>query len=213
MKLRIPALCLVLCMTICAARADYRGADRGYLVFSVSSLGLKWGFGLKYRRLGDKDDAGELSHEPDSLLSPKEDFSGHEIGRVEIQNLAPGEYEIHSFDTGYQTGVSGVSVKNAEEFSIPFAIRPGEATYIGNFGGVKLIQDNMMHGIDRVYFVVSDRHERDMEIAKKRQPELPQPAISVVDVEKLANPFFQTKEDCSEKRGTIFVTFYVACKK
>ena len=214
MKLRLPTLSLALCVALCAsARADYRGADRGYLVFSVSSLGLKWGFGLKYRKLGEAEDAGELSHDPDSFFSPKEDFSGRETGHVEVQSLRPGDYEIYRFDTGYHTGVSDALVKNAEEFSIPFSIRPGGATYIGNFGGVKLIQDNMMHDIDKIYFVMSDRHERDLEIAKQRQPELPQATVSIMDVEKLGNPFFQTKEDCSEELSTAFVTLYVACKK
>ena len=49
------------------------------------------------------------------------------------------------------------------------------------------------------YFVVSDRHERDLAIARKKQPDLPPATVTVTDVSQFGWPFLFASDPYAPK--------------
>ena len=100
---------------------------------------------------------------------------------VGVHALKPGDYEIYTFGT---FGFNGAVGYPSGEFSLPFSIKPGETTYIGNF--------DSRPGAFTISFVVTDRHERDMAIARRKEASLPAAVtMAVPDVARIGSPYFR----------------------
>lgn len=180
--------------------SDYRGKDAGTLVFSEGNIGSTLISTLHYRKVGQSSGVtfggdGIIYNNPNSIFGYTPDFSGHETGQVTIQHLEPGDYEIYTYQID-GTGMVTLSWFPNKTFSIPFTIKPNQTTYIGDFECVALMGRSPL-GLKLLaggYFVVTDQHDRDIEIARKKEPGLPPVTISVTDVSKLDAPGLRTME-------------------
>lgn len=181
-----------------AARAQDGDASPGALIYSVGSVDIAMNFTFGFRRIETPDGTrtadnrgtmvckcvGFFRPRPDNL-----DYYGREAGRVFVQSLPPGRYEIYDFGFTGTLIVAGVEWSSATPFAIPFVIRPGEATYIGNFARAPSLGTRLEPQLGAVgYFVVSDRSERDLAIARARSAALPPVRVEVPDVSALGHP-------------------------
>jgi hypothetical protein len=180
-----------------AAARDYEGADGGTLIYSVSTLRIAMNFTFKYRRLpspavpGVKWD-GTIACKCVGFFQAQKggDYTGQETGQVKIERLPPGDYEIYDFGFG---GTSSFSSRN--KFSLRFTIRPGEATYIGNYARSPSLGTPLAKSLGALgFFIVSSKAERDLRIARARRPDLAAIAVSVPDVTQLGHPFLLASE-------------------
>jgi len=178
---------------------DYRGPDAGALVFSTSTLQISMNFTFLYKKKGDDRDAdsvfGAGSIVCDCVgfwhptMSDPDYNTGYETGKVQIQHLPPGDYEVYTFTFSGFMATTAWQWFPKNGFSIPFTIKPGEATYIGNFARHPSLGTPLASQLGATgYFVVSDQSARDIEIAKKHDPNLPPVTVSVTDVTSLNLP-------------------------
>ncbi len=108
---------------------------------------------------------GNLTLHINELADNKFDFQTSEYrGTVMIVRLPPGKYKIYNFVIRGGGGTSSAR----ENFSIPFEVVNGKATYIGFYESLSLRRAGAF------YWHLSDERERDMAIAWQRKPELAQ---------------------------------------
>jgi hypothetical protein len=176
-----------------AMGANERHVNKGALVVSTESIGQPIGFKFLYRRVGETSrplfGGRKIVNDSGSILEPDDDFTGRESGHVTVEYLEPGSYEIYSYDLFGSWGSMQTVYSPKSDFSIPFVIKAGEAVYIGDFAGVRIKIGDKTAG----YFVLTDKHERDVEIARRHDPDLPPVTISVADPSKLG-PVFRSAE-------------------
>ncbi len=170
------------------ARGEYTGADAGILVVSFGSLGEQAaGYTIWYKPRAEKPGwfPDIISYDPSSFLFNRTpDYTGHEIGQVHILHLKPGEYDFYRAAIFNPVGIQ-LSTWNSPDFSLPFTIKPGEVTYAGDIAGSALWKRGLFIS---GYYVVSDQHERDLEIARKKDTNLPAAVtIAVPDVSGMAD--------------------------
>jgi hypothetical protein len=173
-----------------AASEDYQGADGGFLVYSAGSIAMPLSFQFPYRRVAlasgapASDWRGQIASRTGGFARLRvsgADYAGRETGRVHVRRLPPGDYEISDFRFA---GTSQFSSRR--RFSIRFAIRPGGATYIGNFARAPSLGTPLQRTLGAVgFFVISDKSERD---------NLPTVTVSVTDVSALGHPMLLPRE-------------------
>jgi hypothetical protein len=169
---------------------DYIEPDGGYVIYSVGTAKIGMDFSFFYNRIATMD--GQLVEDWKGVIEPKlggafvlkiknPDFTGLESGHVIVRRLPPGSYNVDSFFFGgFVPGVGGYSWSSAKPFSLPFTIRSGEATYIGSFMRAPSLGTPLESQLGAAgFFVIADRSERDLPIAKTK---LPQPATIVAEV-------------------------------
>jgi hypothetical protein len=103
----------------------------------------------------------------ESLVGSSGDFKAStKWGVVTVARLAPGEYEIFN----YNIGMNGVGYFAGRDFSIPFLIKPGEATYVGEYVAFTSVERTLgaMQPMPPFSFLLSDEQERDLRIAGAR---------------------------------------------
>lgn len=193
--------CLLLtgCAGANSVNSDYHGEDAGVLVVSEGTTASPLTFMLHYRIAGEApagvygEGDGIISYTGGGLFADTPDFSDPEKGRVTIQHLKPGTYEIYD----YEIYNGNVRFSPTKYFSIQFKIRPNQTTYIGHFQGTIRTQDTHFLGLQialQRYFVVTDTQDRDVKIARKKEPNLPPVVNSVPDVSKIGLPEFRATE-------------------
>jgi hypothetical protein len=198
---RFVLLCsLIVTMPVLAATfLDYRGPDAGVLIYSSGSIELPMNVTFHFKRVALPD--GQKASDWQGSIGCRcvgfvraqisdADYTGHETGKVVARNLPPGRYEIYNFLISGYNGVSTVNTTSRKKFAIPFEIKAGEATYIGNFA-----RANVATGKGPIsYYVITDKSERDLPIAKARRADLPPIRNEVFDVTKLEHPALRTTE-------------------
>lgn len=109
---------------------QYYGDDMGLAAISLSVDAPKFSnFRLIYSTVG-KDDIGYFSMTSDTVKYVRND---KEIA-IDIAQLAPGDYEIISFEITYPRGVVARNIAFlADHVSIPFTVSPGQMSYLGNY--------------------------------------------------------------------------------
>jgi hypothetical protein len=174
------------------------GDAPGTLIYSIGSVDIAMNFEFGFRRTATL--SGETVATPRGsmvckcvgLIRPRPgnlDYYGREAGRVIVQSLPPGRYEIQDFGFSGTIVVAGVSWSSTTPFSIPFTIKPGEATYIGNIARAPSLGTRLQPLLGAVgYFVVSDQSARDLPIAQARDAALPPVRLEVTDVSGLGHP-------------------------
>jgi hypothetical protein len=154
----------------------YSGADGGYLVTTLAAeKGSKWDqYSLSLRKI-DRSIAGELWWGPANMLDRRQPDvdDGREIALVDVRRLPPGDYEIFNFDIDQNPGGRWQA---KPDFSARFTISPGRTTYVGEFLAIRQMGKNLlgMAAPAGVHFVLSDRAERDIPIARRKDPNLPE---------------------------------------
>ena len=205
--LRLIAFLAVLLLPLEQGRAadrDYYGPDGGLLVYSAGSITGPMNFAFRYRRVSDAagaatlDWGGTIGCGCVGLIRAQaggSDYSGRETGKVHIRRLPPGDYEVFNFGFGGSIGASVVTTSSARPFSIPFTIRSGEAVYIGNFARAPSLGTPLRPTLGaRGFFVISNKSERDLAIARQRRPDLPNVTIAVTDVSAWGHPMLRVDE-------------------
>jgi hypothetical protein len=142
------------------------------------------GYGLlQYTQMGD-------------IFFPHErDYDNNlENGVVVTRKLGPGNYEIYEVDMGTGGGMSYTTYTSNQPFSIKFTVRSGETTYLGNYQAHKLTGRNWL-GLTipaGAVFTVSNREQADLELARKKLPDVVFGPVTnaTPEVEAIANPIF-----------------------
>ncbi|HWD25797.1 MAG TPA: hypothetical protein VG387_01430 [Rhizomicrobium sp.] len=171
-----------------AVDTGYHGKDAGALVFAAGTLDRNQEVIFYFRKAGQSSWLpsfdGVISYKPDWVAFRTPDFTGHEDGDVTIDYLEPGDYEVYGY------GDPGNALRIRSTISIPFTIHAGQTVYIGDFAGLGIVGKDFL-GIPvktGAIFVVSDKHERDLAIAAKRDPQLGPVAMAVPDAARLGDP-------------------------
>lgn len=181
---------------------EYAGADAGYLVVSMGE-GVDTNYSsykLFYQNKVDTKMSGGVHFSSAGFIGPPTlDFKGEERGVVLVKNLPPGDYELINFEI-YHNGANitpSMWWKSKENFSIPFKISAGTATYLGDFKAVGLLFRSFLgqkHAIGGAYFVVTDKSDRDIPIAKQKQSSINKVELNIPNVDTLHNPLIRSKE-------------------
>jgi hypothetical protein len=184
--------------------ADYHGPDAGVLVFSTSTLKISMNFDFYFKHKGadlDSDSYGPGKIECACVgfwhptMSDADYHDDYETGKVQIQYLAPGDYEVYTYNFGGSVAGVGFHYFPAKPLSLPFTIRQGQTTYIGNFARAPSLGTPLADKLGAEgYFIVSDRSDRDIAIAKQKEPNLPPVTDSVTDVSQFELPNLLTKD-------------------
>ncbi|MEO0974255.1 MAG: hypothetical protein AAFX85_14275, partial [Pseudomonadota bacterium] len=145
----------------------------------------------------------------------KSDFTSKRLhSRTFMYRFEPGEYEIYAVRF-YYNGAGIVADHNyaSDEFTIPFEIKDGEATYIGNFlayfrklrRGEAWEEAFGFRGNSGSLFVYSNQAERDLPTLREKYPELADVPFAVVEHEYLYPPMIDYVER-SRERGLLELT-------
>jgi hypothetical protein len=131
----------------------YAGTDAGYLVVTIAAQTdtLYDDYWIYFRRKDRSADNqiwwGQQNPVDQRKLDIKND---KEEGMVDVRRLPPGDYEIFNFQVHRNAGYLQTWWGSKQDFSIPFSIIAGRATYVGELmaGGLKARKD----------FLARDRH-------------------------------------------------------
>lgn len=194
---RIAGLALLMLMLAACASTQTRGRPHASMVpgageptgWLVLSLGSRYeegklapfqNHGLTYRAAsGSDEDSGWIDVRNDDFKSPdptKLDIvEGTTAQIVVVVALRPGQYLFTGGWMGTDIGVASQSVESAKGYTQAFEIRDGAITYAGSYLGHVIMGENAL-GMDiraGAYYQVRDQRERDLAIARRRQPQLP----------------------------------------
>jgi len=170
----------------------YAGADAGFLVTALTSRPdiPYYSYSLNFRTKDRGATSSVWWGQADMLDVRKLDIDDNqEKGIVEVRRLPPGEYEFFNFRVEMNTSFREWW-SSKKEFAIPFTIKPGEATYVGEFMAVGVKGKNLF-GLtvpDGAYFVLSNKIARDTDIAKRKEPGIVDVISAVIDPGTLSNP-------------------------
>lgn len=186
------------------ARAETPPADRGTLIYSVGTIEIPMNFSFSYRRIalnsGEavRDSGGTIGCGCVGIFRARRsdvDYEGRERGKVYILSLPPGEYEIFDFGFGGTIGTLAIASSSARRFSLRFRIGSGEATYIGNFARAPSMGTPLRARFGAAgYFVISNKSERDIPIARRREPALSEVRIEVPDASATGQPMLFARD-------------------
>jgi hypothetical protein len=171
------------------------------LVFGSVGVGGPTPFqtqGLRYRAMGSSENA-LIFFRKGGLMDTPVDFSeGAARGSVFAMRLPPGDYELYNvlfFVNRAQFGSTTFTAKG--NFSIPFKVVEGTATYLGEFLTYPVTGKSIFGG--RVpsggYFVVSNKLDRDFSILARKGFPIPRERVSdaTVDPRLARSPMLQEK--------------------
>jgi len=145
-----------------------------------------------------------------------------EEGIVVVRALPPGDYEFFQFSGEEQLGIriprTRYTVRPGDyeffplagenrqaiaraRYSMPFTIKAGETTYLGNFHLLVRRQTNGFPGLNSFsgyFFRLTDENSRDLAIAKNKKPLAAGPVnVAVADEVQLHAPLFNSNPDVS----------------
>lgn len=172
----------------------YAGSDAGSLVIAIAAQdGTRYDDYWLYFRKKDRSAEGEIWWGQQNPFDHRKlDINDNkEEGIVDIRRLPPGDYEIFNYQAHINSAPLQGRWKAKSDFSIPFTIAAGRATYIGEMMAVEIGSEKPFLGSRKhegAYFVLTDKSARDVPIARTKEPNVGEVAITVVDPNSLANP-------------------------
>jgi len=168
------ALAFVLGLMGCASDGpSYAGQDAGFLVASIGAqpeVNFP-NFRFRFRSRDHKYEGSiRLPGKFESIVTSGDFEAPTKWGAVTVARLAPGDYEIFN----YEIGMNGAGYFAGKDFSIPFVIKAGEATYVGEYVAFTGVERTLgaVQPIPPFSFLLSDEQERDLRIAGARVPEI-----------------------------------------
>jgi hypothetical protein len=193
----LTALGLSLLLAACTSDPTvpkYAGTDAGYLAIALGASHQSfYGDYMIYFRKADGSADQRVWYGPgNNTYLRRTDFDGPEgAGIVELRPLAPGNYEIYDFALHSSGGFSEDRYSAKHDFSLPFTIKTGRVTYLGQFMAIELFADGLFGKAPAGgLFAVGDQGARDLSIVHKQRPDLTQIDTTVPDVRGLHSPFF-----------------------
>lgn len=119
---------------------------------------------------------------PKSLFNvSRRDFDGPSSnGTVIARDMPPGEYELVNYACSIQGYPSSTIFRAREDFAVPFTVKLGEVTYLGEFLATRMLGKSLMGfwNTAYVYLVAADQSERDLEVAGGLLPVVKSSTIS-----------------------------------
>lgn len=179
-----------------ATSGKYAGTDAGYLILALTAQkGTAYTDYTIFFRKKDHSISGSVWWGQGNTFDQRKlDINDSlETGIIDVRRLPPGDYEIFNFLVHMNGGMYQESWGSKQEFSIPFTIMPGRATYVGEFDAVKLTGSNLL-GMTvpaGAYFVLSDKNARDVSIARQKEPALTDVDSAVLDPKTINNPLIR----------------------
>lgn len=195
----VATLLLSACGSIPDVRNEYQGSDAGRVAIGIGASAKTYysSYSLIFRKVTEKKgDSNRFIYFQDNIFAAqKRDYdNSKENGIVQSFRLAPGDYEIFNFDIFLNGGTVQKNFSSKKDFSIPFSVRSNETTYLGNY------QANMVTGknffgfniLAGAVFVVTDREKADIDLVKKRLPNISLGSVTnaTPKANAIANPFF-----------------------
>lgn len=202
--LTVAVLAMVFGLTQPARAQQTNSAEDGVLIYSVSSIAIAMNFSFSYQRVAAPD--GSRTSDRPRLIECRcvgffraqmadPDFTGRATGKVIAVRVPAGQYEVFQFGFGGSVAGTGLAWSSRKPFSLPFTVRPGEATYIGSFARAPSLGTPLQPQLGAAgYFIVSDESERDLKIARDRDPALPPVRTEVTDVTQFDHPALRRAE-------------------
>lgn len=165
------------------------GEPRGWLVATIGVLGEQdklppfHGNYVNFRPVPEQGRATGTfyAYINDVVNAPREEldvFEGGKLQKVIVIPLRPGQYEITGGDMVTDVGVATASDRSAPGFSHPFEIRADQFTYVGSYLARVMMGENAVGMTIRsgAYYEISDQQQRDLALARARDPSLPKDA-------------------------------------
>lgn len=188
-----------LALTACAGQTgQYAGPDAGYAMASLAAdTGTEYSSHRFLFRSRDGTREGEFVWLQNNWFSSdKPDFTQPgKAGELTVVKLAPGEYELYSYSV-FQNGYPATMTYGPREsFAIPFTVKTGQATYLGEYMAVATFGKNIFGGTVNggPIYVVSDELTRDTAIAKAEMPAIARVESAVPKPATLRPPLFASK--------------------
>lgn len=193
------------CATVDRLPTDYAGHDAGRVVISMgAATGTSYSsYSLLFRKRGsdaaENKPVGRFTYfQTNMFYKQTPDYhSGDEAGVVLIHSLPPGDYEIYNFDVFFNGGMVQKNFFSKIDVSIPFSVRSGETTYLGNYQANRLTGHNII-GISipaGAVFAVSDRLKDELPIAQVKSKGAVDTAKNATpDPKAIGNPFFVSRQ-------------------
>ena len=167
--LAISLITILGCATVNHIPLNQSGGEVGYAVISIGhAKGTNYSSYKMLFRTKDKTAQNAVGYKtPVFSKKNKTDFEDERtIGTVELLRLPAGEYEIYNFDVFENLGMAQTNYSAKKEFSIPFTIKPNEATYLGEYIAVNIGGKFISASVGGAYFMVDNKIKRDLEYVK-----------------------------------------------
>lgn len=152
---------------------EYQGENKGYVLISqAAKADTSYGaYSLRVRKLGTPDSWGQFIYFQNNMFyGDTRDFDDtNSNGIVRLLPFEPGNYEIYSYSVG---AMGGSKSWTTDGFSIPFSVKQGEVTYLGEFLSSKETAENIF-GVTLNWganLTISNKIDRDKAIINSRSP-------------------------------------------
>jgi hypothetical protein len=198
------AVCPVTLLLVgCVSTIPTPGSPSENMGTLVVSVGSKSPFGASAHKLQIRDprtgaftEAIYLENNMFRTTPRVVDTPEENVGVLTV-NLPAGEYSVYDIVTNFAGYPASISFQSKTEFSIPFSIRRGEITYIGQFLAHRVVGKNIL-GRDipaGTYFVVSDEQDRDMRALSSQSPTAGSRIVSkqLADPRRAKNPMIRSE--------------------
>lgn len=202
-KLLLVGLALMLagCATTNRVPTDYAGADAGQVVLGMGAAnGTSYSsYSLMFRKrgaaaAGEAPSTGRFTYFQSNIFYKQApDYqAATEQGVVLVNSLPAGDYEIYNFDVFFNGGTVQKNFGSRADFSVPFTVKPGQVTYLGNYQANGLRGENFL-GMALpagAVFAVSSRMAAEMALAQaKSKAPLGEATDATPQPSRVGNPF------------------------
>ena len=172
--MRILFILAIAILAGCATKYDrlrnYAGADSGTVIVTLGQTNENYmNYSSVWFKSKEAEDLGAFQYDPKSLLDPSpKDFADRKGAVTFItQKLPPGEYEITGFSSGSDYGTSSVTYRNRSTVAIPFSVKAGEVSYLGQYlVGLQLVDSRPVSAT----LEITDEGQRDFKGSKTVAP-------------------------------------------
>ena len=171
------------CASTSQIPSNYAGADAGKVVLGLGAMNAGAAYSsydLRFRRVdGAQTDTAtnNFSYLSNNVFSSKKpDYQdAKETGVVIVKSLPAGKYEIINFNIFLNMGMTSSNFSSRAPFSIPFTVKAGQVTYLGNYQANKTTGKNTfgMEVPTGAVFAISQRQTAEVAIARGLDAALP----------------------------------------
>ena len=146
-------------------------AQKGWVILTATSADNYNEVWITVQPVGKRDDRFSLGFGQNSVfVDTRRKWEGQN-GVIRVRELPAGDYEMTNFRLHDNTLKKVWNLK--KDFSVPFQVRAGEITYLGEFQATGVRAKALIgYYIEQPYFLVSDQEARDIPLAVEDFPEL-----------------------------------------